>query len=154
MCNDKNSKTYLSCPAEGEPSKSKKSILVIYNNDTLENETGNKTCYGNFQKSKVSCLGEKYSAVVILDGIENKQNTNHRPNFYIWPWDKIDLPIVTISYLDQEKTPSLKDITKSGIIGSVLINNIDQILEAKNMFDFPCDTSKCNRFELPCFVKT
>ena len=86
---------------------------------------------------------------MILDGAEYQQQTSHIPKF---PFLDSELPVVTISYLDQEKVSNLA-APGNGARGSVLINSIDKILDAKDTFNFACDQNKCIRFEVLCFVK-
>ena len=133
----------MKCPQTKNP----KSILFIYNN---KNKTGSEEnfCYNDLEKSKISCLEDIYNAIVILDGSDYKQLTSHSPKFYI---TDSKLPVVTISYLDQEKAPKLA--SANGIPGSVLIDSIDKILDADDMFNSTCDTNACYRFEVFCFEK-
>ena len=60
--------------------------------------------------------------------------------------------MVTISFLDQEKSKKLASPV-DGITGSVVIDSIDNILEAEGMFNYTCDRNACVRFELLCLVK-
>ena len=112
---------------------------------------GNKknNCYKNLKESQLDCLKNSYSAIVILDGKEYQQLTSHIPKF---PFLDSELPVVTISYLDQEKVPNLASPGNTAR-GSVLINSIDKILDAKDTFNFTCDESKCIRFVVLYFVK-
>ena len=134
-------------PKPPETPETPKSILFIYN--TIKNRTDNieNLCYNNLKKERLDCLKNIYSAIVILDGIEYKQQTSRWPKFYV---TDSELPVVKISYLDQEKVSKLKSIA-NGARGSVLTNSIDKILDAKDTFNFPCDQSKCIRFEVLCF---
>ena len=128
----------------------KPTILFIRNTEKREGNTNN-TCYKNLNKSQLSCLKGKYSAIVILDGEEYKQQTSHSPKFYVRD-PELDLPVVTISYQDQEKS-TLLNSTLSGKSGAVVFDSIDKILDAKEMFDYSCDSNKCLRFEVLCLKK-
>ena len=137
-------------PKTPETPKTPKSILFIYN--TIKNRTDNSKnqCYNNLKKEDLDCLKNIYSAILILDGPEYKQQTSRWPKFYV---TDSDLPVVAISYLDQEKVPKLNSIA-NGARGSVLTNSIDKILDDKETFNFRCDQNKrCIRFEVLCFVK-
>ena len=129
----------------------KPTILFIRN--TLKKEGNTKNlCYENLptNKTQLSCLKDKYSAIVILDGEEYKQQTSHSPKFYITD-PELDLPVVTISYQDQEKSTLLN--SADGKSGAVVTDSIDKILDAKEMFNYKCDTNKCVRFEVLCLKK-
>ena len=135
----------MECPGDTSPKK----LLFIRN--TLAGNTKN-LCYKNLDKAQLSCLKDKYSAIVILDGIEYKQQTSHYPKFYITDTDpELNLPVVTISYQDQEKSITLFNSTLSEKSGAVVTESIDKILEAKEMFNYPCDRNECLRFEVLCF---
>ena len=107
----------------------------------------NNYCYNNLKETQLSCLKDIYSAIVILDGVEYKQQTSRYPKFYT----ECDLPVVTISFQDQEKSPLLASANDKS--GTVVTESIDKILEAKEMFNYPCDRNKCLRFEVLCLEK-
>ena len=124
---------------------------ILFIRNTWEGNTEN-LCYKNLEMAQLSCLKDKYSAIVILDGIEYKQQTSHYPKFYITDTDpELNLPVVTISYQDQEKSITLFNSTLSEKSGAVVTESIDKILEAKEMFNYPCDRNECLRFEVLCF---
>ena len=104
----------------------------------------NNYCYNNLKETQLSCLKDIYSAIVILDGVEYKQQTSHSPKFYITD----PIPVVTISYQDQEKSITLFNSTLSGKSGAVVTDSIDEILEAEEMFNYKCDINQCIRFEV------
>ena len=132
----------MECPGDTSPKK----LLFIRN--TLAGNTKN-LCYKNLDKAQLSCLKDKYSAIVILDGVEYKQQTSD-PKFDITD-PELDLPVVTISFQDQEKSITLFNSTLSEKSGAVVTESIDKILEAKEMFNYPCDRNECLRFEVLCF---
>ena len=129
----------MECPGDTSPKK----LLFIRN--TLAGNTKN-LCYKNLDKAQLSCLKDKYSAIVILDGVEYKQQTSD-PKFDITD-PELDLPVVTISFQDQEKSITLFNSTLSGKSGAVVTDSIDEILEAEEMFNYKCDINQCIRFEV------
>ena len=59
-----------------------------------------------------------------MDGSEYKQLTSHRPKFFI---TDVAMPVVTISYLDQEKMANKLDNAK----GTIFVNSLEKILDEK-----------------------
>ena len=139
------------CPPENftPPTETEKPILFIHN---AKNITGNEHnyCYNRLNLTKVRCLEEKYTAIVILDGEYFKQRNSHPPKFYVT--DDTQLPVVSISYLDQLKHQQL--VSAGGIEGSIAINSVQTILDKTDkLFNLTCDLNRCHRFEVLCFEK-
>ena len=160
MCNDNNYDVLLKCPQENLPFPARpfqKPILFINNGNVTGNE--NNYCYDKLNKTHINCLKEKYTAIVILDGEEYKQRTSHPPNStkFGTQFDLVmahflesfvtdtQLPVVSISYLDQLKHKQLE--SAEGIDGSIVINSIEKILDKVDLFDLPCDKEQCHRFK-------
>ena len=76
-----------------------------------------------------------------MDGSEYKQLTSHRPKFFI---TDVTMPVVTISYLDQEKMANKLDNAK----GTIYVNSLEKILDEDEMFNYACCTDNCTRFDV------
>ena len=97
----------------------------------------NDRCYEKLKSKKLECL--HFKSILVLEEAKY-ENMSSRP-FDIPTTDKINYPISYISFKDRGKVQNKKE----GSYASVIMGSLDSMLERGQLFEYPCDSSKCTQ---------